>query len=300
MINNPLEELITITDFLRYGLSKATQASLYYGHGTDNAWDDIRSLVLGSLHLPFDLDISLWSARLTQTEKELLMKQFERRIAERIPVPYLVNTAFFCGLPFYVDERVLIPRSPIAELIEARFEPWIDSSTVNRILDVCTGSGCIAIACCQMFDEALVDAIELSKDALAVAEINRDQYHMGDQLRLLASDALDVLTSQDMYDVIVSNPPYVGEEEMQTLPREYLHEPQLALEAPENGLAVVLKILKQAYHHLNEQGILVMEVGNSQAALIELFPYVAFTWIEFERGGDGVFVLTKEQLSVFQ
>lgn len=299
MIKSQLDELITIADFLRYGLTMANQQPLYYGHGTSNAWDDIHSLILGTLSLPFDMEPSLWNARLTKSEKELLCKQLSKRIEKRIPVPYLTNTAYFCGLPFYVDERVLIPRSPIAELIEAHFEPWIDADSVSRILDVCTGSGCIAIACCQMFPDVLVDAIDISKDALKVAEINRDKYHVGDQLRLIESDSLSALKKHDTYDIIVSNPPYVGAEEMATLPPEYMHEPKLALEAAENGLSVVVNILSQAYHHLNPNGILVIEVGNSQEALIEMYPDVPFTWIEFERGGEGVFILTRDQLSIF-
>ncbi|GGI85744.1 50S ribosomal protein L3 N(5)-glutamine methyltransferase [Legionella impletisoli] len=294
-ISNATKELDSILDFLRFGISKANEAGLYFGHGTDNAWDDILALILSTLSLPYDGHEMLLSARLTQEEKAQLTKRLERRILDRVPVPYLTHEAHFCGLMFYVDERVLIPRSPIAELIKQAFSPWIDANRVNRILDLCTGSACIAIACCYAFPEAKVDAIDISQDALAVAEINREQHVLEEQLTLIQSDCFNNLP-KTRYDIIVSNPPYVGTEEMQTLPDEYLHEPKLALETEKNGLLIVEKILNEAHDYLNDEGILVVEVGNSEEALIEAYPDVPFTWLEFESGGQGVFLLTREQL----
>lgn len=285
----------TIIDFLRFGLSHSNAANLFYGHGTDNAWDDMLALILGSLSLPFDVDPALLHARLTQDEKALLSQQLEKRIKKRIPVPYLTHEAFFCDLSFYVDERVLIPRSPIAELIRQQFSPWVSPERVERVLDLCTGSGCIAIACCYAFPDAIVDAVDISPDALTVAEINRERHAVGDVLNLIKSDCFDNVP-QTPYDIIVSNPPYVGGDEMQTLPKEYGHEPNLALEAENNGLAIVEKILETAHAYLSDQGILVVEVGNSEEALAEAYPQVPFTWLDFEHGGQGIFLLTSEQL----
>lgn len=289
------EELITILDFLRFGLSCAVDAHLYYGHGTDNAWDDIRSLILRSLSLPYDLEPELVNARLTTSEKKYLSQQLDKRLNQRVPVPYLIKEAYFCDLPFYVDERVLIPRSPIAELIVNQFSPWIDADKVHRILDLCTGSGCIAIACCYAFPEAVVDAVDISNEALAVATINCEQLDVEDQLTLIESDCF-AKVPKVKYDIIVSNPPYVGKEEMQTLPDEYRHEPVLALETSNNGLAIVEKILNNAHDYLSDDGILVVEVGNSEEALCDAYPMVPFTWLEMSNGGQGVFVLTKQQL----
>lgn len=292
------QDFKSIIDFLRFGLSRAKAANLYYGHGTDNAWDDILALVLGSLCLPHDIDPMLLHAQLTNDEKTFLCQQLERRIHGRIPVPYLTHEAYFCDLPFYVDERVLIPRSPFAELIKQQFSPWIVADDVERVLDLCTGSGCIAIACCYAFEGAIVDAVDISSDALDVAEINRQRHEVQDVLTLIESDCFDAVPVTK-YDIIVSNPPYVGHEEMQSLPEEYRHEPILALEATKNGLAIVEKILTQAHAYLSDHGILVVEVGNSEAALLEAYPHVPFTWLDFEEGGQGVFLLTSQQLKEF-
>lgn len=286
----------SILDFLRFGYSRASEANLFYGHGTDNAWDEIRALVLGSLALPFDLDPMWLQASLTNEEKALLCERLSRRIHDRVPVPYLTHEAYFCGLSFYVDERVLIPRSPIAELIEQQFSPWIDAEKVTHVLDLCTGSGCIAIACCEAFPQAQVDAVDISDDALAVADMNRRRHGLEDELTLIKSDCFDAVPPCH-YDLIVSNPPYVSHDEMRTLPDEYRHEPNLALEAMDQGLAMVANILRCAASYLSEQGILVVEVGNTQDALLEAYPEVPFTWLDFERGGHGVFLLTREQLN---
>jgi len=288
-------ELNTIIDFLRFGLSRANASDLYYGHGTDNAWDDVLALILGSLSLPLDVEPALLYGQLTNDEKKLLSKQLEQRLIARIPVPYLTHEAFFCDLPFFVDERVLIPRSPIAELIKQQFSPWIAPDDVAKVLDMCTGSGCIAIACCYAFPDALVDAVDISTEALAVAEINRQRHAVQDCLKLIESDCFDAVPGTQ-YDIIVSNPPYVDFDEMKTLPEEYRHEPKLALEANNNGLAIVEKILSSAHAYLSEHGILVVEVGNSEEVLLDRYPNVPFTWLDFERGGQGVFLLTCEQL----
>lgn len=292
------EELITVLDFLRFSLSCSINANLYYGHGTDNAWDDMRSLILRSLNLPYDVDPILLNARLTGSEKKYLCQQLVKRINQRVPVPYLIKEAYFCNLPFYVDERVLIPRSPIAELINEQFAPWVEAEQVYRILDLCTGSACIAIACCYAFPDAIVDAVDISSEALAVAAINAEKFEVEEQLTLIESDCF-AKVPKERYDIIVSNPPYVGKEEMQTLPDEYRHEPVLALETSNNGLAIVEKILKNAHDYLSEQGILVVEVGNSEEALCEAYPLVPFTWLEMSHGGEGVFLLTKQQLDEY-
>lgn len=292
------EELSTVLDFLRFSLSCAINAHLYYGHGTDNAWDDMRSLVLRTLSLPYDIDPTLLNGRLTTSEKKHLCQQLEKRINQRVPVPYLIKEAYFCDLPFYVDERVLIPRSPIAELIKEQFSPWIDANQVHRVLDLCTGSGCIAIACCYAFPDAHVDAVDISSEALAVAAINREELDVEEQLTLIESDCFTNVPKV-RYDLIVSNPPYVGKEEMQTLPDEFRHEPVLALETGNNGLAIVDSILKNAGAYLSEHGILVVEVGNSEDALSDAYPHVPFTWLEMSHGGQGVFLLTKQQLDEY-
>ncbi|MFJ1269816.1 50S ribosomal protein L3 N(5)-glutamine methyltransferase [Legionella lytica] len=292
------EELSTVLDFLRFSLSCAIDAQLYYGHGTDNAWDDMRSLILRSLSLPYDLDPMLLNGRLTTSEKKFLCGQLEKRINQRVPVPYLIKEAYFCDLPFYVDERVLIPRSPIAELINQQFAPWIEADKVDRILDLCTGSGCIAIACCYAFPEAQVDAVDISSEALAVAAINCEELGVDEQLTLIESDCF-VKVPKVRYDLIVSNPPYVGKEEMQTLPDEFRHEPVLALETGNNGLAIVDDILRNAHEYLSDHGVLVVEVGNSEEALNDAYPHVPFTWLDMSQGGQGVFLLTKQQLDEY-
>lgn len=289
------DELVTILDFLRFSLSCAAEAQLFYGHGTDNVWDDMHSLILRSLSLPYDLEPAFLNARLTTNEKKYLCQQLEKRINQRVPVPYLIKEAYFCDLPYYVDERVLIPRSPIAELINEQFAPWIEEEQVENILDLCTGSGCIAIACCYAFPDAQVDAVDISSEALAVAKINKERLDVAEQLTLIESDCLDEVPAK-RYDIIVSNPPYVSKDEMQTLPDEYRHEPVLALETTNNGLSIVEKILKTANAYLSEHGILVVEVGNSEEALCEAYPSVPFTWLDMSNGGTGIFLLTKQQL----
>ncbi|PJD93324.1 MAG: 50S ribosomal protein L3 N(5)-glutamine methyltransferase [Legionella sp.] len=289
------KELISIIDVIRYGISQACSAPLYYGHGTDNAMDDIYALVFETLHLPWDIDKQFLQSRLTEVEKKLLLERLEQRVVHHVPVPYLTHKAYFCEMSFYVDERVLIPRSPIAELIRHQFSPWIEAEQVSSILDMCTGSGCIAIACCEAFPGATVDAVDISKDALAVAAINQERHQVTEQLTLIQSDGFDQVPAH-LYDIIVSNPPYVSRDAMLTLPAEYHHEPKLALEADDAGLAFVRRMLQQAAQYLTENGILILEVGLSEDALVAAYPEVPFVWLDFEHGGEGVFMLTAQNL----
>lgn len=288
-------ELTTIRDFIRYATSCFNKAAVYYGHGTDNAWDEATALVLHTLHLPHTINPTILDAHLTREEQTTLLTLIDSRVSKRIPVPYLTHEAWFSGLSFYVDERVLIPRSPIAELIESHFSPWIMPDDVHEILDLCTGSGCIAIACAKAFPQAEVDASDISKEALAVAKINVLRHSLEDQVHLYESD-LFVSLPKKKYDIIVSNPPYVSAEEMSALPPEYLHEPKMGLIGGTEGLDFAIRIIKEAHHYLQPHGILVVEVGNSESALAEKYPHIPFTWMEFERGGSGVFLLTAEQL----
>ena len=266
-----------------------------YGHGTDNAWDEAVALILPTLHLSHDIDRSILDAHLTQTECEQINKLIQRRVSERLPVSYLTHEAWFAGLSFYVDERVLVPRSPIAELIENQFEPWVQADNVHTILDLCTGSGCIAIACAKAFPESTIDASDISAEALAVAKINMLRHHVADQITLHQADLFTDLSLRK-YDIIVCNPPYVDAADMAALPPEYLHEPNIGLAAGKEGLDIALKIIQKAHRYLNPQGILIVEVGNSEYALTEKLLTFPFTWLEFQRGGGGVFLLTAEQL----
>ena len=293
--NEAVAEFVTIRDLLRWATSQFYQANLYYGHGTDNAWDEAVYLVLQALHLPPTIHSSVIDARLTKHEREHIVNLIKRRIEEHMPVAYLTQEAWFAGLPFYVDQRVLIPRSPIAELIEQQFSPWVQQQNVKRVLDLCTGSGCIAVACAMTFPEATIDATDISADALTVARMNVKRHHLEDQIELFQSDLFDMLPP-NKYDLIVTNPPYVSTEEMQNLPKEYHHEPALGLAAGRNGLEIVTRILREASEFLTPDGVLIIEVGNSEAALIECFPHAPFTWLEFQRSEGGVFLLTAEQL----
>lgn len=287
--------MLTTVEMVGKAVEQFEQAELFYGHGTDNAWDEAVSLVFHVLKLPFDATEEKLQRTLTPEEVERIESLIDERVATKKPLPYLLNEAYFFGLPFYVDQRVIIPRSPIAELIEAQFSPWLEQGKVHSILDLCTGSGCIAIACAYAFEEAKVDAVDIDPDALAVAEINCKALEAEQQVELIQSDLFEKLTGRH-YDLIVSNPPYVSAKEMKTLPAEYGHEPKHSLEAEDEGLALAIEILKKAPELLNDGGILVVEVGNSWQALEARLPDVPFLWLEFEFGGEGVFLLTKQQL----
>ena len=288
--------LKTIRDFIRWGSSRFAEAKLDFGHGTTSPLDEAAALTLHTLHMPYNLSEFYLQSALCEEEKKALIEVFERRIKERKPAAYITHDAVFAGLSFYVDERVLVPRSPVAELIEQRFEPWVDEVQVNRILDLCTGSGCIAIACAYAFPEATVDAVELSGDALAVAEINMAKHQVEGQVTLYQSDLFEGLPDDARYDIIVSNPPYVRLDEWRQLPPEFHAEPELGFVAGETGLDIVIRILVEAKHYIAPLGILVVEVGSSAETLQETFPDVPFYWLDFERGGDGVFLLTAEQV----
>jgi ribosomal protein L3 glutamine methyltransferase len=289
-----INELKTIQDFIRWTVSAFNQSDIYYGHGTDNAWDEAVQLILPSLYLPLQIPAEFYAANLTMQEKERLLERVIARIEKHIPTPYLTNRAWFCGHEFFVDDRVLIPRSPIGELINQHFADQIDFEPQN-ILDLCTGSGCIGIACAYEFPEAEVDIVDISMEALAVAETNIEMHQMQQQVLPICSDLFNDLAPVK-YDVIVTNPPYVDAEDMSDLPKEYVVEPKLALAAGEDGLDLVHRILEQAPDYLSDRGVLICEVGNSSVALIEQYPDAPFTWLEFKQGGDGVFMLTKTQL----
>jgi ribosomal protein L3 glutamine methyltransferase len=294
-----LTELKTIRDMIRWAVSSFNEAGLYYGHGSDSAWDEAVTLVLRALHLPHDINSAVLDARLISTERDTLQKLILRRVNERIPLSYLIHEAWFAKLPFFVDERVLIPRSPLAELIENEFQPWIDPDHVENILDLCTGSGCIAIACAKAFPYADIDASDISSDALTVAKINVLRHAVEEQVHLIQADLFKTLPLKK-YNLIISNPPYVDAEDMATLPLEYQHEPRVGLAAGVDGLDCVRGILQDALPYLHADGTLIVEVGNSEYALSERFPEIPFTWLEFERGGGGVFLLTAEQLQESQ
>ena len=285
----------TVADLVREIADRFDRAPLVYGHGTDNALDEAAYLVFAVLGLAHEFAESAYGQQVGSSDRERAWQLATRRIDERIPVAYLVNEAWFAGLPFYVDERVLVPRSPIAELVLDGFEPWIASQDVQRVLEIGTGSGCIAIATASVLPAAEIVATDISGEALAVAAINKERHGVGDRVRLVQSD-LFAAVEPGPYDVIVSNPPYVDAEDMAALATEYRHEPQLGLTAGPDGLDAVHNILHRSSPFLSDNGILVVEVGNSEAALQSHYPDVEFVWLEFEHGGSGVFLLTAATL----
>jgi len=293
-----LTTLTTIRDYVRWSASQFAQAKISFGHGTTSALDEAVALVLHTVHQPYNLSETYFESVLTLSERQAVVDIVDRRINERLPAAYLTHEAIFAGLSFYVDERVLVPRSPIAELIAQRFSPWVDEDQVERVLDLCTGSACIAIACAYAFPEALVDAVDLSPDALNVAEINVDKHQLTDSVALYKSDLFKQLP-EEQYDIIVSNPPYVSHGEWSALAPEFRAEPDMGFLGGESGLDLVLRILVDAGDYLSEQGILVVEVGSSAQTLQDAFPDVPFYWLDFERGGDGVFLLTADQVNQY-
>ena len=282
-------------DFVRWGSSEFLRNDLSFGHGFVNALDEARYLVLHALSLPYDWPDGYLDATLTVAERAQVIEILQLRLSSRQPAAYITRESWFCGLRFYVDERVLVPRSPIAELISNHFEPWVDSNRVTRILDLCCGSGCIAIAAKYQFPEATVCAADVSRDALAVAAINLEQHELSDHVKLYESDLFNAIPAQE-FDVIVSNPPYVDAADMMALSAEFQCEPELGLRAGEDGLLLVDRILARAGEYLSDDGVLFIEVGNSQAALEQKYDFLPMTWVEFEYGGGGVCCIRAQDL----
>jgi len=288
-------EPLTVGRLIERGARRLARARLHFGHGTDNARDEAASLTLHALGLPQGGGVALYRRRVGAAQAARAEKLIARRIAERIPAPYLTGVTWFAGLPFHVDARVLVPRSPLAELIEHGFAPWTDPRRVRRVLDLGTGSGCIAIACARALPRVRVDAVDVSAAALELARENVRRQRLGRRVRLLRSDYFRAL-GRATYDIIVANPPYVRNAELKRLPPEYRHEPRIALAAGSHGLDAVRVILREAARHLRPRGVLIVEVGNTERAVRRAYPRLPFVWLQFTRGGGGVFVLTREQL----
>lgn len=296
MINSATDELITIRDWLRWAVSRFNEAGLFFGHGTDNAWDEAVWLVLATLHLPRDTLDPWLDAHLTKTERLALLGNLQQRVVHRLPTAYLVQEAWLGPYRFYVDQRVIVPRSYFAELLENGFAPWIDDpESVGAALDLCTGSGCLAILMAHAFPNADVDAIDISPDALVVACRNIADYHLDDRVHAIESDLFAAVKGK-RYDLILSNPPYVTAAAMDALPAEYRHEPALALAAGPDGLDVVRRILAQARAHLNPGGLLAIEVGHNQHLVEAAFPDMPMVWLDTEHAEGKVFLVTREDL----
>lgn len=296
MFEQAQTELCTVRDMMRFAVSRFTEAGLFFGHGSDNAWDESAYLLLHTLNLPLDRLEPFMDARLTSDERALVLKIIRRRISERLPAAYLTNEAWLGEHRFYVDRRVIVPRSHIAELLREQLSPWIDDPwAVQSTLDLCTGSGCLAILAALAFPESTVDAIDISPDALAVARRNVDDYGLESRVNLIESDAFAAVPGK-RYDVIISNPPYVNAESMADLPEEYLREPVLALASGEDGLDFTRILLREANDHLNPGGLLVVEIGNNRDELEQTFPDTPFTWLDTAAGDGFVFMLRKEEL----
>ena len=296
MSSAPIADLVTLRDWLRYAVTRFGEAGLAFGHGTTNAYDEAAYLLLHILHLPLDRLEPFLDARLTQPERVRVAEFMERRIDQRVPAAYLTHEAWLGDFRFYVDQRVIIPRSFIAELLPDGLAPYVgEADEVRAILDLCTGSGCLAILLAHAYPGAEIDAVDISSDALAVAQRNVSDYGLADRINLIRSDMFANL-SEKTYDLIISNPPYVTALAMATLPPEYRHEPALALAAGEDGLDAVRTILKEAPRFLEPGGTLVVEVGHNRAAVELAFPRLPFVWLETEGSSEGVFLLTREEL----
>lgn len=290
-----IERLDCARELVGWGASMFAQHGLFFGHGTDNPHDEAAVLVLSGLGYELDAAGEQLDATLTSRQKEVVVGLLVRRIVERKPAPYLTGEAWFAGLRFLVDERVLVPRSPIAEWIERGFSPWIDAARVHRILDIGTGSGCIAIAAALVFPEAEVVALDISEQALQVTRENIDRYGLRERVKPLRSDLFDAVSG--CFDVIVSNPPYVDREELASMPAEFHHEPLGGLSGGEDGLTLVRKILSRAQDHMNDGAVLIVEVGASAPALLKTYPNLGFIWLDLERGGENVFLLDRAELA---
>lgn len=286
---------MTLHEILDWAVKRFDDADIYFGHGTDNPWDEAVNIARFVLKLPLSTDASILEKALSAVEVQAIESLVDQRVQKRIPAAYLTRESWFAGLDFYVDERVIVPRSPLAELIEQQFQPWVNPDKVRRVLDLCTGCGCIAIACAHYFPAAQVDAVELSQDAFAVAEINVAKHGLCSRVNLLQGDLFAPVGAQK-YDIIVSNPPYIKEDAVAEFPKEYQHEPQMAFIAGKDGLQIVDAILHEAAQYLTDDGILVVEVGSCVGELEAKYPKLSFVWLEFERGGEGVFLLQKRDL----
>ena len=290
------DSLFTIRDWLRYSVSRLEESGVFFGHGTDNAYDESVWLVMSALHLPLDTLDNFLDARITKEEAKHLAHLIERRVTERVPTAYLLREAWLKGFKFYVDERVIVPRSFIAELLEDGLAPWIEyPEMVESAADICTGSGCLGILLAHAFPNASIDVVDISPDAIAVANINIKNYDLADQITAVQSDMFSGLKGKK-YDLIISNPPYVDAPAMSALPQEYRNEPQIALGSGVAGLDHTHILLKEAKKHLNDDGILVVEIGHNRDALLDAYPELPFTWLDVESGNEFVFLLTKEQL----
>ena len=291
--------LMTVRDFLRWAASRFAEEQLFYGHGTDNAWDEAVALISQILFLPEGVDAVILDAKLTSTEKQRVIAALKSRIEQRLPVPYITGKAWFAGMPFIVDSRVLIPRSPIAELINNGFYPWLTQEP-QRILDMCCGSACIGIALAAAYPEAQLVASDYSEEALAVAKQNVALHGMEDQLNLVHSETWQGFAADEVFDLIVVNPPYVDRSDFETMPQEFSHEPVCALVSGDDGLDFTREFLRDAANHLSDDGLLVLEVGNSGEGLEIQYPEMPLTWVEFEHGGVGVCVMTKQEALIAQ
>lgn len=297
MYQSARQELLTLRDLIRYGVSRLNAAQVALGHGSDNAWDETVYLVLHALHLPLDTLEPFLDARVLSEERNRVLELIDRRVTERVPAAYLTNEAWLRGHRFYVDARVIVPRSPIAELLDEGLSPWVqDAQAVDSVLDMCTGSGCLAILSALAFPYAQVDAVDVSPDALEVARRNVDDYGLGDRLALHQSDLFDNLPERQ-YDVIVCNPPYVNSGSMDVLPQEYRHEPHLALAGGADGMDLVRRILQAAPRYLSENGVLVLEIGHERDFFEAAFPELSPVWLDTEAASDQLLLLTREQLT---
>ena len=290
-------ELQTIRDWLRYAVSQFEASDIFYGHGTDNAYDEAVWLIMSALHLPMDTLNNFLDARLTASERSKLASFIDQRITQHTPTAYLLKEAWLQGLKFYVDERVLIPRSFIAELLNTDLSPWVEfPEMIESAADICTGSGCLGVLLASVFPNAAVDVIDISQDAIDVANINIANYGLDAQVTAIKSDMFNALTGKK-YDIIISNPPYVDAPSMAALPAEYQNEPQLALGSGIAGLDHTHTILREAANYLNDDGILIVEIGHNRDALEAAYPNIIFNWLEVSSGTEFVFLLTKSQLT---